>query len=200
MVSWLELERAGLGEWRKWIDRADRPDPIDGTVARALAVAIPYEYTQVFTYHDPDSEPFFDDAYTDGRGIVDGRVSSKRQIKLLVEGFLWSETGGDDQWFKLQLRRPGPPMDIDSFGTYNFWYRHQPGVVEDARTPEFEPAGEKCVERGQLEFEEVPLALKHHVVQLELVRNPPLAAYVLKEREQWDEYGEAFRWDPDAFE
>lgn len=185
-------------------DRSEDPaslEPIEGTIARALAVDLPYQYGEMVAYDGtlPDlGEDVTDDS---ARVVVDGGVTTDGHLKLLARGYLWSDDGAtvNGQRFKLQLRRPGPPTETTPVGTYRGWYRYQPGILRSTTGIEFEPADAPETERPTLEFDAVPRPLRRHIVKLELVRNPPFARYVLEERDQWEEWDASIRWDPDAF-
>lgn len=178
-------------------------EPIDETVERALEVSLPFQYSQQTTYRDTLPSVGLEREYTSAEVILDGGVTRRRQLKLHARGYLWNDEfdhDGNGQRFKVQLRRPAPPVDVEPFESYQYWYRYQPGVVRLDRSLEFEPADEATTERGDLEFSDVPPPLKHHVAKLEIVRYPPFAAHILRERGLWEEYGKPLRWDPEAFE
>ncbi|WP_135852215.1 hypothetical protein [Halorussus salinus] len=206
MSAWIDPKEGAATVWGGRKSSSEKPKPMAGTVARATATTLPFQYSETARYRGtlPDTE--LDGVrYTSAQVTINGVVQSDRRIKLLARGYLWAADDGasDGRRFKFQLRRPGPPTETTPFGSYVAWHRYQLGTVEPTESDEvaFEPTPDTTrTGRGNASFEEVPRPLRQHVAELELVRNPPFAEYVLRERGLWDDYGAVFRWIPRAFD
>lgn len=209
MSHWIDPKEQSEEGWREATRREELAsevaiediEPIEETLERALAVELPYQYSEQVRYSHTELE-LNENVYTSGRAVVRGGVTDRSQIKLMAQGYLWNDNMSREngERFKIQLRRPGPPDALEPFDDYVVWYRYQPGLVQTHPGLEFDQTGDTETKRGQLGFEAVPTPLQHHLVKLELVRNPPFARYVLRERDRWKEYVSTFRWDPEAFD
>lgn len=170
---------------------------------RAHGTAVPYQ--------DEDDELLTDERlfeefrsreYTRVRVHYNCGVEANGRIKLFTQGHFW---GGDDehQRFKAQYRRAPPPTETVPFDTYEVWMRFQYGTVErvDGGTVEFRPDTERTGEElRELPYEELYTPVQQRLVELELVRNPPLARHVLMEQDRWEDDAAWLRYDPDAFD
>ncbi|WP_128477346.1 hypothetical protein [Halorussus pelagicus] len=206
MGTWIDPKEDAASLWGGRKSSSEQLEPMAGTVARAIETTLPFQYSETAQYRGtlPDTE--LDGVqYTSAQVTINGIIQSDRHIKLLSRGYLWTADDGASygRRFKFQLRRPGPPSETTPFGSYVAWNRYQTGTVETTESEDvaFEPTPDTTrTERGNASFEEVPRPLRQHVAELELVRNPAFAEYVLRERDQWDDYGGVFRWIPTAFD
>lgn len=64
----------------------------------------------------------------------------------------------------------------------------------------FVPESEvRTVESKPVKWPAVPGPIQLRLAELELVRNPPLARYVLRDLGLWEAVDGSFRWDPASF-
>jgi hypothetical protein len=167
---------------------------------RALATESPFERTDKLVLRGPSvTEAFRTRGYD--RVRVDYHLAVERdgRVKLLAHGHLW---GGDEphQRFRAQYRREGEPTETVPFDEYLTWMRYQFGTieVEDGRLS-FEAENGREERTRRLDWDDLFASDRLRLAELELVRNPALARYALREREQWRPVADALRYNPDAF-
>ncbi|MFB6128004.1 MAG: hypothetical protein ABEJ79_12025 [Halolamina sp.] len=200
-MAWVDPKEHREGNWCP-----SEPPPSRDTVARAVDAGRPFRFSA--SRHYPGTfPPVTLDGYT-FRGAdvsVDGKVGANGEVQIHARGYLWTERPASPRVgrrFKILVRRPEPPCDTTPFGTYEVWERRRYGSLRVADDGvDFRPDPRTTGEgRGQKEFEQVPDSLKLHIAELELVRNPPFAAHMLRERDAWTRFRSAFQYHPDAFE
>ncbi|ADQ68229.1 hypothetical protein C499_15055 [Halogeometricum borinquense DSM 11551] len=205
MATWLNPRDGDADAWAGQGDEPSRPPRIPPTLERAHEVSAPYQFSEARTYYGTLTGVEFDgDEYPSTEVKVVGGVTRGRTLKLHVRGFLWRpnyDDGPNAYRFKSQVVREQPPTETIPFDTYQFWQRTQRGTVtNDGVIVEFEPEeGTEQTVRTDQGFDELFEPLRIHIAELELVRNPQLASYVLRETDRWDAYGDVFRWRPSAF-
>lgn len=204
MVTWLNPRDSGAAAWGAAEEDPVRPPRIAPTLERAHAASVPYRFSETRTYYGTLADLEIDgETYSSAEVTVVGGVTRTRALKLHVRGYLWRATGGASNAYRFQSQvvRERPPTDSVPFGAYEMWHRNQRGTVDDDEVVvEFDPdEGTESTERREQAFEDLFEPLRIHVAELELVRNPQFAAYVLERTDRWEEYGAVFRWHADAF-
>lgn len=197
-MPWIDPRENDPDAWR-----ASEPgEPAVRTVyERAYETAVPYERRDdVYRNGEAVTGEFRTREYEHAKVSYHLAVEGNGRVKLLAKGHLW----GDDevhQRFRAQYRRPGEPTDTEPFDDYHVWVRFRLGTV--ARRDgslQFEPTDEKPSEKLRtLAWGSLFGPDRVRLAELELVRNPPLARYVLRERDQWAMIRDSLRYNPDAF-
>ncbi|MUV89147.1 hypothetical protein GJ629_03890 [Halapricum sp. CBA1109] len=170
-------------------------------VERAHATRLPYQYEYETVSSGPRvADEFGTREYTNARVRFNCGVEGNGRVKLLTQGHFW---GGPDrhQRFKAQYRRAPPPTETVPFDGYETWVNYRYGVVErDGDSIEFVPSEDGGEEVRPIEWAEMFAPVQRRLVELELVRNPPLARYVLEDIGEWEAFASALRYDVDAFD
>ncbi|MFB6123593.1 MAG: hypothetical protein ABEJ78_09050 [Haloferacaceae archaeon] len=203
MSIWFDARDQRAEAWGGADPPDRRGDDVRGVLERAHRTALPYEFERDRTY-GPDvvTEEFDERDYRHARVYVHGGVESNHRLKLLVKGHLW---GADERHlrFRAQFRREAVPTETVPFDEYLVWSRYCEGTVrqDDDGGIDFEPAEDGVEEETEdLPWDEVVTPMQQFVTELELVRNPPLARYVLCERDRWATVRGELRWTPEAFD
>jgi hypothetical protein len=176
-------------------------DEVRSVLERAHRATRPYEFERDRTYGPEFVEAEFDDRdFRHARVYFHGGVESNDRVKLLVKGHLW----GEDEIhlrFRSQYRRESTPTETVPFDEYLVWSRFCRGTVrhDGDGNIDFEPEAEGVEEETEHRpWSELKSPVQLFLAELELVRNPPFARYVLRERDQWANVRDALRWNPDA--
>jgi hypothetical protein len=201
-MPWIDANETDPARWRGRRERGppstDDPDPMPSTVARAHRAPRPFRYRSTVRVGGalrPESRD-----YDRAALHFDGVVTEAGRVKLVAYGYLWD--GHDpDRRFRAQYRRAAPPTETVPFREYTVWRRYQYGTVSaTGGEVTFAPNGEiRTVEAKPIKWPAVPGPVQLRLAELELVRNPHLARYVLRDRGLWDAVDGFFRWDPLAF-
>lgn len=167
---------------------------------RALKTPRPFEREDKLLLQGPSvAEEFRTRGYERARVDYHFAVESDGRIKLLARGYLW---GSDErhQRFRAQYRREGEPTESVPFDEYLAWMRYQFGTIEieDGRLS-FEADGDRNERTRRLAWTELFAPDRLRLAELELVRNPALARYVLRDRGDWRDIEDALRYNPEAF-
>ncbi|ELZ29882.1 hypothetical protein C474_12636 [Halogeometricum pallidum JCM 14848] len=202
MSTWLDPRDDAA--WGGVADEPARPDPVAPTLERAHAVTLPYRFSETRTYYETLADLEIDGrAYTSAEVTVVGGVTRDRTLKLHVRGYLWQEAGPapNAYRFQSQVTREASPTETVPFDTYHTWHRSQRGTVtHDGVVADFVPdEGTEATERDHRAFGDLFEPLRMALAELELVRNPQFASYVLRETDRWEAYGAVFRWHANAF-
>lgn len=186
-----------------WGSEEDAPcrGDVRGVVERAHYTAIPYEFRHDVAYGPRVvTTEFADQDYRHARLLYHGSLQADGRTKLLVEGDLWGECERHMR-FRAQFRREAPPAGTVPFGTYAMWSRYRFGTVRREDGISFEPAQDGTTEElTERSWSSIRTPTQFRLAELELVRNPALSRYVLRNRGEWGEFRGYFRWHPGAFE
>lgn len=200
MSTWIDPKERDGTVWGE-DDDPRRGDDVRDVVERAHYTAIPYEFRHDVSYGPRVVEAEFEDLdYRHARLLYHGSLQANGRVKVLVKGHLWGE---DERHlrFRSQFRREAPPTKTVPFGEYTVWSRYRYGTVRRNDGISFEPdddgTTEELVERP---WSEIRSPTQYRIAELELVRNPALSRYVLKDRGEWEDLRGHFRWYPGAFE
>jgi hypothetical protein len=185
-----------------WAGSSEHRPATKTVYERATDTVTPYEREDDVYVHGPDvAEEFHAADYTHARLHFHVAVDVQDRTKVLVKGHLW----GDDEVhhrFRTQYRRAGEPTETAPFDEYRVWQRTQRGTVSrDGDGIAFEPDDGSTRERTMtLDWPALYSSDQLRIAEAELVRNPPLARYVLAEQDLWEEVRDAFRYNPEAFD
>lgn len=175
-------------------------EPCTSVYERALSTPTPYERTDRLVLQGPSvTAEFRTREYDRVRVDYHLAVETSGRVKLLARGHLWG--GGEPhQRFRAQYRRESEPTDTVPFDEYLAWTRFQFGTIHvDEGTLTFEPATEHEETMRRLDWTELYAPDRLRLAELELVRNPGLARYVLRDRDEWRAVEDALRYNPEAF-
>lgn len=174
--------------------------PLRTVYERAHATPVPYERDDLLVRHgDALTEAFRTREYEHARVAYHLAVEADGRVKLLTKGHLWG--GGErHQRFRAQYRRESEPSDTDPFTAYTAWIRFQFGTVgrSDGGLT-FQPDADATEVSRTLDWDDLFRSDQLRLAELELVRNPPLARYVLRDRGRWDAVRDSLRYSPEAF-
>lgn len=181
---------------------AEAPTPATPVMERAVTTRPPVQYRDgAFVTPTTDDRPVSTDGYA--RLEFDCAVTGPGRIKLTARGYHWGSREGDRR-FKSLYTRAADPTDTVPFDTYERWMRLQRGDVvgfdEGDEYIDFRP-DEGAVEesRTRRDWESLWWSIRLRLAELELVRNPAFARYVLRERGEWETVRDTLRWKPTAF-
>lgn len=200
VATWIDPKERDGRMWGEEEDARSGED-VRGVVARAHYTAVPYEFEHDGAYGSAVVEDAFEDPdYRHARLLFHGSVQANGRVKLLVKGHLWGEEERHLR-FRSQFRREAPPTGTVPFGTYTVWSRYRYGTVRRNDGLTFEPDQDGTTEElEEREWSAIRAPVQFRIAELELVRNPSLARYVLRDRGEWEETRDYFRWNPSAFE
>ena len=167
---------------------------------RALDTGRPFERTDKLVLQGSSvAEEFRTRGYERARIDYHLAVESDGRVKLLARGHLW---GGDEphQRFRAQYRREGEPTDTVPFDEYLTWTRYQYGTIDvEGGRLTFEAESDRQERMRRLDWADLYAPDRLRLAELELVRNPALARYVLRDRGDWRDVADALRYNPEAF-
>jgi hypothetical protein len=202
MSTWIDPKDGDAGEWggssaASGDERERRP-----IRERAFHTPLPFQYETDVRYEALDDFSIDDASFQCAKLRFNGGMTRSRELKLTADGFLWERPAlpAPGLRFKAQLTREGPPTDTEPFGEYELWIRSRRGTIEDVDPIRFSADSRprrtgRTVER----FERLPTPTQSRLVELELIRNQPLAEYALKIREEWNDYATQLRYMNHAF-
>jgi len=169
---------------------------------QAFHTPLPFQYETDVRYEALDGFSIGDTSFRRAKLRFNGGVTRSRELKLTADGFLWERPAlpAPGLRFKAQLTREGPPTDAEPFGEYELWIRSRRGTIEDVDPIRFSADGRsrrtgRTVER----FERLPTPTQSRLVELELIRNQPLAEYALRTSGEWNDYATQLRYMNHAF-
>ncbi|MFB6280802.1 MAG: hypothetical protein ABEH40_02145 [Haloferacaceae archaeon] len=202
-MPWIDASESDPARWRggrggEPAPPSDDAEPMSSTVARAHRAPRPFRCrttVRVGGALRPDARN-----YDRAALHFDGAVTGAGRLKLVAYGYLWEGTDPDRR-FRAQYRREAPPTETVPFREYTVWRRYQYGTVADPRGDvEFVPDGKvRTVAAKPIKWPALPGPVQLRLAELELVRNPHLARYVLRDLDLWEAVDGFFRWDPAAF-
>ncbi|WP_335999660.1 hypothetical protein [Halorientalis halophila] len=197
-MPWVDPHETDPETWGGSAAAANRPcTPV---YERALSTRPPFERTDKLVLHGPAvTEEFRTRGYESVRVDYHLAVEADGRVKLLARGHLW---GGDEphQRFRAQYRRESEPTDTVPFDEYLAWTRYQFGTIDvEDGTLSFEPEGDREEETRRLDWTDLYASARLRMAELELIRNPGLARYALRDLGEWRDVEDALRYNPDAF-
>lgn len=199
MAPWIDPDET---DPRTWTGESQTRDDIRTVYERAHATSLPYERRESLTLSGPDvADEFRTREYDKVKLRYNIGVDTQGRVKLLSKGHLWG-TEETHQRFRIQYRRPAEPTTVPPFEEYSTWLRYRSGTVHrEEGTISFEPDPEQTEEQTHtLGWKEMYSTDQLRIAEAELVRNPPLARYVLGQRGLWDDICDALRYNPAAFD
>ncbi|WP_134669499.1 hypothetical protein [Halorussus marinus] len=202
MSTWIDPKDGNAREWAG--SSSDAGDDRERRPIReqAFHTPLPFQYETDVRYEALDDFAIGDATYRCGKLRFNGGVTRARELKLTVDGFLWERSAlpSPGMRFKAQITRDGPPTDTEPFGEYEIWIRSRRGAIEDADPVRFSAGGRpRKTGRTVKSFERLPTPARTRLVELELIRNQPLAEYALTTREEWNDYATQLRFMRHAF-
>lgn len=206
MSVWLDPREAAPSLWQGK-RRGETPDrsvadaeSMAPTTERAHRTATPFRYRETVRVGGALESEAGPRDYDRAAIHFDGGVTEAGQVKLVAFGYLWDGLL-PDQRFRAQYRREAPPTDTVPFDAYTVWRRYQYGEVTGAPGDvELVPdCPVRTLDSKPVKWTAIPGPIRLRLAELELVRNPPLARYVLRELGVWGAVDGYFRWDPRAF-
>jgi hypothetical protein len=204
MGPWLNPSDSHRQKWAGTEPDATRPAPeMQHTVyERAVETSVPYSRRETITLKGEGvTEQFNSTEYVRAKVRYDIAVDSDHRTKIVSSGHLWGEKP-THQRYRAQYRREGPPTETVPFESYDSWMRYQTGTVERKADGDLGfDADTKPQERTRtLDWDEMYPSDRLRIIEAELVRNPGLARYRLREQDIWAEACEILRYNPDAFD
>jgi hypothetical protein len=199
MSPWIDPEETDPATWT---GEPETPSGSATVYERAHGTTIPYERRDDLTVWGPDvAAEFRTAAFDHARLHYHVAVDSKGRVKLLSTGHLWGHEETHRR-FRIQYRRAAEPTDVPPFTEYTAWTRFETGTVgNDGDGLQFEPDPDRTEERTlTLSWPAMYSSDQLRLAEAELVRNPPLARHVLRERELYDDVRYALRYNPEAFD
>lgn len=199
VMPWIDPHESAAEQWAG--ADSDVPGPKRSVYERAHETGVPFERDDDLRLSGSSvTEEFRTRDYTYAHVTYHLAVERDGRVKLLSKGHLWGN-GEEHQRFRAQYRREGEPTDTDPFETYRVWMRYQFGTVsrDDDGTVDFQPTERVKEHSRELAWPEMYSSAQLRVAELELVRNPALARYVLRERGLWRDVQDAFRYNTQAF-
>jgi hypothetical protein len=196
---WIEPQETERATWGVTDSGPESPPSV---YERAHAAARPYERYESLTLAGPDVQAAFESAaYDHAKLHYHIAVDSAGRVKLLSKGHLWGPES-DHQRFRIQYRREAEPTETPPFDEYDAWARFRTGRVErDGDGLTFEADPDRTRERTMtLSWPEMFATDQLRLAEAELVRNPPLARYVLSTQDLWADVRDTLRYHPAAFE
>lgn len=199
-MPWIDPHETDAAAWTGGSEGRERE--LRTVCERAIQTPVPYQRSYHVHLHGAAvSTEFNSRAYDNAHLECTIAVEDSTRVKLLTKGHLWGD-GEEHQRFRAQYRREPDPTDTVPFGEYSTWVRYQFGTVsrgdDGAVHFEIDPRGTH-EETRVLAWENLFEIDQLRLAEGELVRNPPFARYVLRERDDWDAVRDALRYDPDAF-
>ena len=200
-MAWINPQDSKRSAWAGKGDAGSDADPATRSVyERAVEANTPYRRRErVRLSGESVAEQFRSREYTDAAISYDTVVSAAGERRVVARGHLWG--GDDDQRYRIQYRRKGPPTETVPFDEYEVWVRYQFGTVTHIQKgePVFKPSANPEEEKRTLSWGELYASDRFRLIEAELVGNPELARYRLKEQEVWEAIRDVFRYDPKAF-
>jgi hypothetical protein len=184
-----------------WTETAGESASIRSVYERAHETTAPFERREELTLSGPDvAAEFRTREYDHAKLHYRIGVDSGGRVKLLMKGHLW---GDEDthQRFRIQYRRCAEPTDTPPFAEYSAWVRLQLGTVHrEDDSIRFERDPDRTREETRtLAWDEMYSSDQLRLAEAELVRNPPLARYALRQQDLWVDVHDALRYNPNAF-
>jgi len=202
MSAWIDPKDGDAGEWAGSSGASGDDRERTPIRDRAFHTPLPFQYEVDVRYEALDDFSIGDASFRCGKLRFNGGVTRTRELKLTADGFLWERPTlpAPGLRFKAQLTREGPPTDTEPFGEYELWIRSRRGTIERADPIRFSAGGRpRRTGRTAERFEALPTPTRSRLVELELIRNQPLAEYALKTREEWNDYATQLRYMHRAF-